>query len=107
MRTLKEQIALDISHFLNVNEFADEHDLNGTTCICVIQSVKAQDDYSESVYNAELVKDYLQVDCRESDLPEVPTFGQAFTVDGELYLVASVAQNMGMVTIKLEANDRG
>ena len=48
----------------------------------------------------------MQVNCKKSDLPEVPVTDQVFTIDGKVYLVESCADDMGMLTIQLVANDR-
>ena len=109
--SFKEQVASDNSNvFLNMAEFAETHDLNGTECDCILQD--------ESVVNGLSVGDgitqtypglygsRLLVNVKTDDLPEVPVNGQTFTVDDKLYLVESCANDMGMLTIQLVANDR-
>ena len=46
------------------------------------------------------------VNVKTEDLPEVPVEGQSFYVDDKLYMVESSANDMGMLTIQLVANDR-
>ena len=111
MSGFKEMVAEDNSKvFLNKAEFAEEHDLNGTVCTCILQD--------ESVVNGLSIGDgitqtypglygsRLLVNVKTDDLPEVPVNGQTFTVDEKLYLVESCANDMGMLTIQLVANDR-
>ena len=40
MSGFKDMVAADNEKvFLNLDEFAEEHDLNGTTCKCILQDV--------------------------------------------------------------------
>ncbi len=112
MMTFKEQIELDNQAvFLNLQEFADTHDLNGIECSCVLEGDTLQQTLSigaginktyPTIYGADLTAYVLRKDLDD----ELPVYGQTFTVDGELYLVDSVKENMGMVIIRLVANER-
>ena len=107
----KEMVAADNSNvFLNMNEFAEEHDLNGTKCICILQDVSVAE---ELTIDEELGQTYaglygsrVLVNVKTEDLPEIPVSGQVFRVDKKLYMVESCAEDMGMLTIQLVANDR-
>lgn len=102
--SLHDQITgeyLDV--FLDLDDFAEIHDVDGTTCRAVCQEISAED---MSGTHYELYRSLIQVHCRAKDLPEIPVSGQTFTMDGKLYLVDSCDEDMGMLTIKLEANDR-
>ena len=102
--SLHEQITgADLAVFLDLDDFAEIHDVNGVKCRAVLQEISAED-LSGTHY--EVYRDLMQVHCRVRDLPEIPRYGQTFRVDGKLYLVDSCAEDMGMLTIKLEANDR-
>lgn len=102
--TLHEQIAgADLGVFLDLDDFAEIHDVNGVKCRAVLQEISAED-LSGTHY--EVYRDLMQVHCRARDLPEIPRYGQTFRLDGKLYLVDSCAEDMGMLTIRLEANDR-
>ncbi len=105
----KSQIAADnIQVFLNELEFADEHDINGTTCKAILQSLTnttPSTDPTDIVAN-QLLGDHLVVNCLEEALPAMPTYGNAFLVDGKTYLVESVAADMGLLTITLYVTSR-
>lgn len=93
--------------FLNRWEFAQTHNLNGTECRAIVQDVTVEQSLStgdETYYT--LYGSRLMVNCLKSDLEEVPVYGQIWTLDGKQYLVDSVADDMGILTIQLEANDR-
>ena len=107
----KEMVAADISAvFLNPTEFAEEHDLNGTRCLCVVEGVTARGGFQQS----EKYKGYDAVHgatnvvhVKKADLDEMPVEGEVFKLDGEIHYVHSCAENAGMLTICLRANISG
>lgn len=107
----KTQVDIDIkSAFLNGHEFAEEHELNGTENVtCILQDITVEQELSSGNSSAdryyEVYGHRLLVNVAVSDLPEVPSYGQTFTVDGKLYLVDSVDNDMGILSITLEANE--
>lgn len=111
MTPFQEQIAADnAAVFMNENEFAEEHNLNGTVCPAILQDISVAEDLSTGggvtqTYPG-LYGSRLQVNCKKDDLPEVPRYGQKFRVDGKLYLVESCADDVGILTVQLIANDR-
>lgn len=106
--TLHEQITgEDLGVFLDLDDFAEIHDVNGSECRAVLQEISTDDKLTESggaQYG--LYGSLVHVYCRTKDLPEIPVTGQTFSVDGKRYLVTQCDENMGMLTIRLEANDR-
>lgn len=111
MSGFKDMVAADNEKvFLNLDEFAEEHDLNGTTCKCILQDVsvtenKGIDDDLNPNYHGVYGSRTL-VNCKADDLPEIPVTDQAFYVDGKLYVVESCNADMGMLTIQLVGNER-
>ena len=106
MRTFKEQIAADnAAIFINALEFAEEHNLNGSICNAILQDISVADDVTakSGIAYAGIYGSRLQV---KSDLPEIPVSGNGFELDGKLYLVESCADDMGILTIQLVANER-
>lgn len=105
--SLHAQIGEDLRVFLDLEDFADIHDVNGVKCRAVVQDISIADDLTGgSGVHLGLYGTLLEVNCSTRDLPEIPVYGQTFRVDGKLYVVESVTEAMGMLTIKLEANDR-
>lgn len=108
MKTFKEQAADDLGVFLNADEFAEEHDLNGTVALCVVERQMTEEKYLRSaayipydgIYGTGLI---VYVECRL--LPEAPVEGMQFTFDGKIMLVDSCAQDMGLFTIVLKGHD--
>lgn len=111
MSGFKDMVASDIeSVFLNQDEFAEDHNLNGTVCKCILQDVSVMEDLSIDKQMSQsypgLYGSRLLINCKTTDLPEVPVTDQRFRVDGELYVVESCDNDMGMLTIQLVANER-
>ena len=101
MKTFREQIAADnTAAFINSLEFADKHNLNGTECSAISTGPGSSQTYA-GIYGSR-----LQVNCLAEALPELPVYGQLFGVNDKQYLVESCADDMGILTIQLVANDR-
>lgn len=102
----KDMVAADLKNvFFNPDEFAEEHNLNGTVCFAVIEGVSTKERSARAAENYEgMFKSILVVHVRADDLPEVPPQGQIFKVDGKTYIVNTCNNDMGMLTIGLAAN---
>ncbi len=109
MSEFKDMVASDIDEvFLNIDEFGEEHDLNGVSCVCVVQSPTAR----ELFLNMSKYEQYegvhgklIIVHVAKKSLPEVPAEGQRLDLDGEILIVASVVDDMGMLTIELHGEE--
>jgi hypothetical protein len=111
MSAFKDMVAADMDAvFLNLDEFADEHDLNGTVCACIVESPSKRERFQQG-------KDYegyevvhgatVTVHAKKSDVGEVPAEGERFDLDGEIHYVAFCVEHMGMLSIELRANIAG
>lgn len=110
MKAFREQAADDLGVFLNMDEFAERHNLNGTICNAVVQSPTDQERFSGqarsySVYDG-ITGASLVVHCKAEDLPELPEEGQRFDFDGEIYIVSQCVNDMGISSITLQ-RERG
>lgn len=109
--TFKDQVDADnASVFLDMDDFGEMHELNGDLCRCILQGDTVLQTLS---IGAGMRNDYpviygvdLTVNVQAKDLEEVPVYGQTFSVDDKTYLVDTVKEDMGMLTIGLVANDR-
>ena len=108
MMGFKEQVAADLTKvFLNPDEFAEEHDLNGTVCLCVIEKQRTEEKYLRGVtYNPyegiHGVGVTVHVEARL--LPEIPVEGMQFNLDGNIMLVDSCTQEAGLLSIALNGH---
>ena len=116
MSAFKDQIDRDVGMvFFNCEEFAENHNLNGVECACIIESPTTQEklinsaDYSgyEGIHGEVLIIHVKQTEL--SKLPEerMPIEGQIFRVDDAIYKVASCVEEMGVLTITLGGNVGG
>ena len=98
----------DLDVFVDLDDFAEEHDVNGNVCRAVLQEVSTGDKIPGSVNpDYDLYTTSVQLHCRTQDLDEIPVSGQSlFRVDDKNFTVISVDENMGILTINLQANDR-
>ena len=102
----KEQVADDIDVFLDMDEFAEEHDLNGTATVAIVQSPTAKERFSGTARSYDVYDGVTGTDvvvyCRANALPEIPVEGQRFTLDGEIYLVSQCVDEMDVLSITLQ-----
>ena len=109
MNTLKEDLTEDLRGvFFDADEFAEEHDLNGTVCLCVLERPRTEEKYIrgatydayEGVHGASVT---VHVESRL--LPEIPVEGMRFDLDGEVMLVDSCVHEAGLLSITLKGHD--
>lgn len=111
MSAFKDMVAEDMDAvFLNMDEFAEEHELNGKVCACIVESPTTEERFKKG-------KDYDGQDAmhgltaiihvKKSDIEEMPSEGQKFSLDGSYSLVDSCTEHMGMLTIRLKENTAG
>ena len=103
MRTFKETLARDVENvFLNVDEFADCHNINGRLIPCiidkaVIEQFTAQRGEFEGVFN-----NVLTVYIRSGEI-RPPVVDSMFRIDGSRHIVRSASEEDGMLVIVCEA----
>lgn len=106
MATLKDYIKdFDLDTFINMDEFADDHQINDETIKCVVDTdifderSTLSGDRSGGVF-----KDSISVFIKMSDI-EKPLIDEMMTVDDDHYRVVEVKENMGMYEIVLSQYD--
>lgn len=111
--TFKESLYKDLPTFLNINEFADKHDLiiRGVEYLQVDCSVdkniidSASEKRGVSSYDREGVfVRQVKLFVKLSDV-EKPVEDEQLFIDDEMYIVKNVSDNIGMLEIDLERND--
>lgn len=107
MSAFKDTIKKDIETFLNIDEFADRHELNGREIVCLVDK-DVTDEAKVSVRNPleGVFDNTLTIYVKSADLEREPVEGEIFRLDKELYVVASVSSEMGMFTIVAEAKQQ-
>lgn len=103
--SFKDQMVADMAVFLNVDEFADYHDINGQQILCIVdkdiskQRTNRQSDNYDGIHTRQLT-----VFVKEIDLGYRPERDQKLAVDGEWYLVIDCDAAGGLLEIDLGAN---
>lgn len=106
MSRFKDQLAKDIkSVFINPLEFAAPHNVNGSTVDCVVDSDLLEERggaRSEFVEGVFVSKKMIFISAEDI---EKPVIGQLFRLDGDRYTVYDVAEDEGLLTITIGANE--
>lgn len=104
--SFKELIQQDISNvFLNLDEFGQEHMINGKPMIAIIDDMEHIE--REKRFNQHMdglfVKQVLLY-VRAEDFGPLPKIGRLIKLDGRDYRVADAIDEDGLYSITLEAN---
>ncbi len=94
--TLREQVTADLSAFLNVDEFGESVDIDGSTVTCVFDPVVDTPASQEGVFNQDRT-----ISVRAADFAERPVVTQRLTIAGEQATVVAVDEQQGMLVIRL------
>ena len=102
MSRFKDAVAADVkSVFLNLDEFADMHDINGVKIRCVVDV----DEIGEAAQFVGVFKNAVTVYVAVGDM-EAPVEGEIFRLDGSLHEVRRVNIEGDMLVIVAEANEQ-
>lgn len=104
MKSFKELVEDDISQtFLDIEAFAEEHEIGGQTVRCVLDKILTQDGSDKAHLGVFVNQLTIYV---EADRIEAPVEGEVLYVDGSAHLVRSVSLEGGMLVIVAEANSQ-
>lgn len=106
--SFKDQVKKDIKAvFINPLEFADMHNIDGVDILCVVdrdqlieRTSQSYSEYAEGVF-----KDLLHIYVDISDMSSKPVKGEILRLDGQIYIVQSTYEDMGVYEITVEANE--
>lgn len=104
--SFREQVAADNEIvFMNGDDFAGEHDLNGTICKAIVQGeVTGERKFLRGAVYDDVYRLAVAVHVKKEYLPEVPVRDEIFSLDGQLFTVENCTDDMGILTIELTAN---
>lgn len=103
----KSEVAKDIKRvFLNTLEFAGTHNINGALIPAVIDAdvLKERMNPTSSQYVDGVFYAQSLVFVSMEDMPIKPVINELFELDGDMYLVIDVVENIGMLEITIQAN---
>lgn len=99
MSSFKDLIASDLGVFLNADEFAEEHEVEGNTIIAVLdEDIQDESKSGEALGLAEA--DTLLY-AKIADLPDRRPSGESLNVDGREYTVITWREDAGMASVYL------
>lgn len=108
MSAFKDAVAKDIkSVFINIDEFAYEHDLNGKTVRCVVDKDVidgAKGTVANPLYGVFLNAITIYVDAK--DIDRKPVEGELLSLDKKRYVVRNVSVEDGILVILAEVHDQ-
>ncbi len=102
MNAFKTQLLNDTAVFIDTDEFAESHKLNGTTSNAVVEGLTVKQQLIKSKVDFDgLNSRTVIVHCKSADLPEIPKQGTLFSLDDEEYKVNESIDDFGICTITL------
>ena len=108
--TFKEQIALDNTKvFMNFDEFAEMHLINGTEMLCLVDNNEMIDrekryQYKRSLYADGVYIKALLIYVKAEDFGPLPSTGRIVYFDKKSYIVSDAIDEDGIYSLYLEAN---
>lgn len=108
MSAFKDAISNDVKAvFINLDEFADKHDLNGCEVACIVDkdlTTGVNDTIANPLEGVFLNTITIYVDAK--DLERKPVEGEILRLDKERYIVRSVSVEEGILVIVAEVNEQ-
>ena len=97
----------DLDIFINAEEFSSAHEINGIMVNAVFQGLTTK----ELLLNPRNTPEFdsmhghtVILHIKTKDMPVQVVHGNVIQVDGEMYLVADVVEDMGITTLTLEVD---
>lgn len=107
MSAFKDAIAKDIAAFLNIDEFADRHNLNGRDVVCLVDK-DLTDPYKQTVSSPlqGVFVNTITIYVKPEDMERRPVENELLHLDGEMYFVANVSDEAGLYVITAEVKNQ-
>ncbi|WKT76956.1 hypothetical protein [Lysinibacillus fusiformis] len=107
-KTFKDFIMEDLNVFFNVDEMADQHDLDGQSLNLIVVDNSSEDLSGLGREQLDAMQDvfkvYKTVYVKSSDF-YVPKINTELKLDGHSYYVEESGEEMGVIRIVLSANE--
>ena len=103
--SFKDQIAADIGTFLNAQEFADIHTVNGQKMTVAVDEneILERDKSRMGVHVDGLYKSRRLIYVARAEFGPRPAIGAMLALDGRQYKVKDSTEEAGVLAIELEA----
>lgn len=107
MSAFKDAIKNDVKKtFINLDEFADTHKLNGVNVSCIIDKDLTQETAARNRDLEGVFLNTVTVYVAASDLTARPVEGELLKIDGSFHLVQSVSDEDGIYAIVCVENQQ-
>ena len=110
MMSFKELVEQDNrTVFMNLDEFADTHVINGKEIPCIIDKNviierEKRYQYKRSLYADGVYLKEVLLYVKAEDFGPLPAVGRALTLDKKSYIISDAIDEGGIYSISLEAN---
>lgn len=105
MSAFKDAIAKDVKTvFINLDEFAEEHNLNDEIVACIVDKDIISEQANKSEIREGVFVNTLTIYVDVKDVKERPVKGEQIRLDDEWYFVEDVSVEDGVLVIVVEAN---
>lgn len=107
--TFKEQIALDNKNvFMNFDEFAEKHLINGKEMLCLVDGNEMIDrekryQYKRSLYADGVYIKELLIYVKAEDFGQLPAIGRTVYLDKKSYIISDAVDEDGIYSLCLGA----
>ncbi|GMQ64345.1 hypothetical protein [Vallitalea maricola] len=99
----KDLFESDLDLIFNIDEFGEEHEINGKTYIILIDDELLQERKTSGVYNEGLYDSEVLFFIRKNQLSYIPEVEEHILFDKKRYRVGSVNSDGGVLEISLGA----
>lgn len=105
MQSFKELVQQDRSIFLNLEEFGEPHQIDGTEMTVLIDKLELiEREKKERTYEDGIYQENILIYVFQEEFGELPCVDDIIVVDGKRYLVKDAVNEDGIFSISLEAN---
>lgn len=108
-KTFKDFAHEDLNVFFNLDEFGEEHELDGEVLPIIVVDSKSDDNFTgfprEQLYSSqEVFKHYKTIYVKAADY-FVPKVNSIITLDGEDLYVDEASEDMGIIRILASSHE--
>ena len=102
-----EAIDKDLEIFMNLEEFAEKHEINGEEMRCIFDQGTREMNGGDSKNFEGLHGDFATLYVKSGEITRIPKQGENFKIDGQRYTVERVDNLKGIIEISVSAYRQG